>query len=501
MSKVCLVGAGPGDINLMTIKGKEMIERADCIIYDRLASRELLELARENCELIFAGKENHKHVMKQEDINILLEKKAREYELVVRLKGGDPYVFGRGGEEILFLKNKGIEVDLVPGVTSVTAVPAYAGIPVTHRGVSKGFQVITAHSKKDAPSDIDYSKLTDPDVTLVFLMGLAHVGEIAKNLILTGRSKDTKAAVISNGTTAKQAKCIGTLETIDEKVKLAALQSPSIIVVGNVVGLSEELDFLTEKKLSGEKIVVPYIERFHYSYGGKVHASFENRLVNMLRDNGAEVYARRVGRIIPIENELTKEELNSYNWLIFTGANGVCSFVYNLEKNGLDIRSIGRTKIAVIGKKTAEVLNDFSIKADHISNGHSAEVFAKELGCLLKKEDKVLYVSALSNGGCLEEILIDKCVFEKKIFYENKICEFEQVNSDYDYICFTSASAVNRYISEAGISDKARIISMGASVSNALAEGGYSNYRQTEETSYESIVSEIINVNSGRVKR
>ena len=493
MSKVCLVGAGPGDVNLLTIKGKEMLEQADCIIYDRLASSELLEYAKENCEMIFVGKENHKHVMKQEDINILLEKKAREHELVVRLKGGDPYVFGRGGEEMLYLKKRGIEVDLVPGVTSVVSVLSYAGIPITHRGVSKGFQVITAHSKKDAPSDIDYSKLMEPDVTLVFLMGLAHVGEIAKNLILAGRTKDTKVAVISNGTTPKQTKCIGTLETIDEKVKSAALQSPSIIVVGDVVGLSEELDFLADKRLFRKKIVVPYIERFHYSFGKKALVAHENRLVTMLREQGAFVYARKIGQIIPVENKLTRDELECFDWIIFTSANGVYSFVYNLEKNGLDIRSIGKTNIAVVGKKTAEILNEFSIKADYVSNGQSAESLAEELGRFIKKNDKVLYASAASDSGHLEKALADLCIFEKKIFYENKMCEFDPISDNYDFICFTSASTVNRYIKKHDILNEVQIISLGTSVSKALVANNYPNYHQTKESSYESMVETICN--------
>lgn len=492
MSKVCLVGAGPGDEQLLTIKGKELLEKADCVIYDRLASPELLQHTKSNCELIYVGKENHKHTMKQEDINNLLVNKAKEYDLVVRLKGGDPYVYGRGGEEMLFLRNKGIEVDLVPGVTSPVAVLAYAGIPITHRGVAKGFHVITAHSKKDEISDIDYSTLVNPDETLVFLMGLAHVGEIAKNLILAGRSKDTKVAVISNGTTAKQTKCIGTLETIDEKVRAVELESPAIIVVGDVVGLSNELDFLAEKQLFGKKIVVPYIEGFYYAYGKNIVTPHENRLVTLLRDNGAAIYSRKIGKIIPVDARLSQEELQSFNWLIFTSANGVYSFVYNLEKSGLDIRCLAGIRIATIGKKTAGVLNEFSVKADYISSGQSSVNLADELGQFLNRTDRVLYVGTVSNDDSLEEKLASVCSIEKRILYENQICEFDVVRDDYDYICFTSASTVNRYIKKSKISDKAQIISIGVSVSNALATNGYTNFIQALETSYESIVTSIL---------
>ena len=178
MGKVVLIGAGPGDVDLLTVKGKEYIKKADCIIYDRLASKDILDYSKPDCECIFVGKENHHHVLKQEEINRLLLKKANEYTLVVRLKGGDPYVFGRGGEETLFLKEHGVKTEVISGVTSVVSVLASAGIPITHRGVAKGFQVITAHSKKDEVADIDYSQLLDESVTLVFLMGHLPMGLI-----------------------------------------------------------------------------------------------------------------------------------------------------------------------------------------------------------------------------------------------------------------------------------------------------------------------------------
>ena len=211
MGKVALVGAGPGDEGLLTVRGLELIKKADCLIYDRLLNVRCLALTKENCEKIYVGKENHNHTMKQDDINELLYKKSKEYELVVRLKGGDPYVFGRGGEEALFLNTKGVEVEVVPGISSSVAAAALAGIPLTHRGLSKGFMVITAHNQKDAISEIDFSLLTDEDITLVFLMGLSHVGDIAKGLIDAGRRADTPAAVISCGTTTNQKKCVGTL--------------------------------------------------------------------------------------------------------------------------------------------------------------------------------------------------------------------------------------------------------------------------------------------------
>ena len=229
-------------------------------MYDRLSSPEFLSMAKAGCELISVGKENHKHVMKQDAINELLYEKSKYHELVVRLKGGDPYVFGRGGEEALYLVDRNVEVEVVPGVSSSVAALAAAGIPITHRGIAKGFQVITAHSRKDEEADIDYSLLTDETITCVFLMGLAHVKSIAAGLMKAGRRADTPAAVISNGTLAAQRKCIGTLADIGEKIEEAKLTSPAIIVVGDVVSLNDRLDFFEKRPLFGRKITVPYIE-------------------------------------------------------------------------------------------------------------------------------------------------------------------------------------------------------------------------------------------------
>ena len=258
--KVVLVGAGPGDTGLLTLKGEKYIKQADCLVYDRLSSPEFLSMAKAGCELIYVGKENHKHVMKQDAINELLYEKSKYHELVVRLKGGDPYVFGRGGEEALYLVDRNVEVEVVPGVSSSVAALAAAGIPITYRGIAKGFQVITAHSRKDEEADIDYSLLTDETITCVFLMGLAHVKSIAAGLMKAGRRADTPAAVISNGTLAAQRKCIGTLADIGEKIEEAKLTSPAIIVVGDVVSLNDRLDFFEKRPLFGRKITVPYIK-------------------------------------------------------------------------------------------------------------------------------------------------------------------------------------------------------------------------------------------------
>jgi len=239
MGKVYLTGAGPGDVELLTIKALKIIRKADVIIYDRLANRDILKEAKSGCEFIYVGKEDSHHTLPQEKINEILYKSALENEVVVRLKGGDPFVFGRGGEEGIYLKERGVEFEFIPGITSAIAVPEYAGIPVTHRGVSVSFRVVTGHESKDkGKSQIPWENFRSDD-TIVFLMGLHRLDFIAKKLISLGKPKDYPVAVISRGTTKDEKVVVGTLENIYEMAK--DLPTPALIVVGKVVLLREKL--------------------------------------------------------------------------------------------------------------------------------------------------------------------------------------------------------------------------------------------------------------------
>ena len=237
--KVHLLGAGPGDIDLMTVKSLRLIQEAEVIIYDRLANPDILDEAPKDCEFIDVGKTDGCHPVKQPEINEIIYQASLRYENVVRLKGGDPFVFGRGGEEALYLKQRGIAFDIIPGITSAISVPAYAGIPVTQRGVVSSFRVITGHEAKGKEnSQIDWDSFTT-DETLIFLMGLHNIGKITENLIKAGKSKDYPVAVISRGTTKDQKVVVGTLENIKAKAK--DLPTPALIVVGEVVNLRDEL--------------------------------------------------------------------------------------------------------------------------------------------------------------------------------------------------------------------------------------------------------------------
>lgn len=542
MGKVILAGAGPGDMGLLTLKAYKYIREADCLVYDRLMSPKLLELARTDCELIYVGKENHKHVVNQDGINEILFQKSKQHELVLRLKGGDPYVFGRGGEEALYLTERGVSVELVPGVSSSIAALADAGIPITHRGVAKGFQVITAHSRKDEEADIDYSLLTDETITCVFLMGLQHVESIAAGLMRAGRSEDTPIAVISNGTLPTQNKCVGTLKNIGAKMKEAHLKSPAIIVAGDVVNMSDELDFFEKRPLFGRKFIVPYIEdmggtepqncdvslmpvRFEAGvlpqdmirYGIQ---GYGNRIVSSLEDLGADVLSLKVGRIQPVVINDFERQICSADWLIFTSKNGVKSFFYNMKHAGMDVRKLADCKFAVVGKHTAEELEKHNIYPDFIPDTATGESLAREFCKKILQSDKASIVNQNLHKNadndvtvrvCLlasreastdvESILGNRCDFHKITAYENKALPilndiFEPImESDGREIeaVFTSASNVRRMygaLPEQLVISKA--YSIGEKTTSALKEQKAGQIIEAEECSYEAILKEII---------
>lgn len=499
--KVVLVGAGPGDTGLLTLKGEKYIKQADCLVYDRLSSPEFLSMAKAGCELIYVGKENHKHVMNQDAINELLYEKSKYHELVVRLKGGDPYVFGRGGEEALYLVDRNVEVEVVPGVSSSVAALAAAGIPITHRGIAKGFQVITAHSRRDEEADIDYSLLTDETITCVFLMGLAHVKSIATGLMKAGRRADTPAAVISNGTLAAQRKCIGTLADIGEKIEEAKLTSPAIIVVGDVVSLNDRLDFFEKRPLFGRKITVPYIKT--------------NELIAKLQQLGADVTPVKTGIIKPVIIPKFVDKVRSADWIVFTSKNGVRSFFYNLELAGADIRLIANARFAVVGKATEKELVKHHINADIIP----AEQTGKGLADAMKLCMPYVYGESdedtfdLSNGN-ISDKMCKVCIFSAKEASPDleaglkEICELEKIDAyvneqAYESIpesignmvseaVFTSASNVERFfhmLPENAYVETA--YSIGEKTTAVLEQHNVREIVQADDSSYEALVDKI----------
>ena len=317
--EVMLVGAGPGDPGLITVKGLVAIRAADAIVYDRLVSEELLKEAKAGCELVYAGKASGCHSIPQDEMNELLAELALRHARVVRLKGGDPFVLGRGGEEMAFLVAHGIKCREIPGVTSAVAAPASVGIPVTHRGVSSGFEVVTAHAKGDSPLQMDFSRFLDDNITYVFLMGLSRIGEIASSLTAVGKCPATPAAVVSSATTPSARTVVGTLADIAERVRVSALASPAVMVVGDVVRLSGAMGL----PLVGRRILVPVID------GGSTS------LATRLRELGADVDEVTVGRIVKIDGAFTEKDLDRFDRIVVTSKNGWL---------GLDERTLAAAK-------------------------------------------------------------------------------------------------------------------------------------------------------------
>ena len=360
---VYLVGAGPGDIGLLTVKGMRCLQKAEVVIYDFHLNAQILNYIDHNAEFIYAGKRGGHHTMTQDEINAAILEKAREGKIVCRLKGGDPFVFGRGGEEAQVLAKEGIAFEVVPGVSSSVAAPAYAGIPLTHRLYSSSFAVIPGYedtTKED--SSIDWAKLSTGVGTLVFLMAVKNIELLTEKLIENGRSPETPVAVIRWGTRPDQKTLVSTLKDIAKLVREKDIRPPAVTIVGDVVNLRKELNWYEKKPMFGHRVLVT---REHS--GG-----FE-----LLEELGAEVIQFPTIEIVPPENwgELDRaiDTIESYDWLIFTSSNGVKYFFSRLFEKGRDIRELKGMKICAIGEKTAASIAKFGIRVDLLPENFNAE--------------------------------------------------------------------------------------------------------------------------------
>ena len=371
---IYLVGSGPGDPGLFTVKGAECIRRADVVVYDRLAPEALLTYARPEAELVYVGKKPKDPSMSQEEINTLLVKLGRAGKSVVRLKGGDPYVFGRGGEEAHALARAGLPFEVVPGITSGIAAPAYAGIPVTHRGVSTSVAFITGHEDPTkGASDVDWGRLANGAETLVLYMGVGRLAEISSELIFGGRSPQTPVACIRWGTRPEQETVTGTLADIAERVEGAGLKPPAITVVGEVATLRDEgLDWFERKPLFGRRVVVTR---------ARAQAGELSRRLEAL---GAEVFEFPTIEIKPPKDfgpvDGAIRNLDSFDWIVFTSANGVEYFLKRLRHHDLDLRAVPRrAKVAAIGPATALKVEEAGLRVDVTPEEYKAESLIEAL--------------------------------------------------------------------------------------------------------------------------
>ncbi|MBH8606806.1 uroporphyrinogen-III C-methyltransferase [Thermoactinomyces sp. CICC 10521] len=392
---VYLVGAGPGDPGLITVKGLEAIKKADCIVYDRLASPLLLKHAKPKAELIYCGKLPDRHTLTQEEINDLLVAKAKEGKVVTRLKGGDPFIFGRGGEEAERLVEEGIPFEVVPGITSAIAVPAYAGIPVTHRDFNSSFAIVTGHERPEkTESSIRWNHLATAVETLIFLMGVGNLPFIVEQLIKYGRSKETPVALIRWGTRVEQETLTGTLEDIVQKVEEARFRSPAIIVVGEVVKLREKLSWFEKKPLFGKRVLVTR---------ARSQSSVLTEKIQALGGEAVEFPVIRITR--PERQDLLDaalHQLERFDWVIFTSANGVKHFFKRLIELNLDIRRMAKARIAAIGPKTAEVLIEKGLRVEVLPEEYKAEALVEALKPMIKQGEEIL----LPRADIAREVLV-----------------------------------------------------------------------------------------------
>ncbi|MEO8457506.1 MAG: uroporphyrinogen-III C-methyltransferase [Chloroflexota bacterium] len=451
--KVYLVGAGPGDPGLITVAGLERISEADVIVYDRLVSPRLIEQARADAEMIYVGKGPETESASQEWINETLVAKAREGRNIVRLKGGDPFVFGRGGEEAEALRAAGIEFEVVPGITSAIAVPAYAGIPVTHRGVASSFAVITGHEDPTKPETaIDWAHLATATDTLIFLMGVRNLPEIVARLTENGRSAETPVAVIQWGTTTEQRTVTGTLADVAVRVEEAGLRAPAITVVGEVVRLREALSWFEDRPLFGKRVLITRTRRQASS------------LARLLAEAGAVPVELPSIEIEPIEDreavEAAIETLRSseYAWVAFTSANAVELFFEHLAERGLDSRAFASAKIAAIGPATARALGERGLRADVVPAEYVAEAVVEAMRGLVASGDRVLLPRAESAraelviglealGSTVDEVPIYRAAVPSEASPE-VLAELRE--GRIDIVTFTSSSTVRNLVAMLG---------------------------------------------------
>jgi uroporphyrinogen III methyltransferase/synthase len=362
---VYLVGAGPGDPGLLTRRGAEVLARAEVVVYDHLASPRLLDLAPRGALRISAGKRLNHATMSQDEINRVLVEHARLGRRVVRLKGGDPFVFGRGGEEAEYLRAHGVAFQVIPGVTAGLGATSYAGIPVTHREGASAVAFVTGHDDPTRPGRLDWSSLARFPGTLVVYMGVTRLGSICRTLILEGKSPDTPAAIVQSGTLPSQKTVVGTLASLPELASLAGISPPALLVVGDVVARRSGLAWFEDLPLFGKRVVIT-----RPSEEGE-------RSVEALEALGAEALLAPMVRILPPESFEPLDDaigrLDSFDWLVFSSGNGVRHFLDRIDALGLDLRALGRVKIAAIGSATAEALAGYRLKADLVPGSHRSE--------------------------------------------------------------------------------------------------------------------------------
>lgn len=501
---VYLIGAGPGDPKLITVRGLEAIRKADAVVYDRLANPRLLKHMKPGAEKIYVGKRPDRHTLQQEEINQLLVDLALQGKTVARLKGGDPSVFGRVGEEAEFLAEHGVPFEIVPGITSAIAVPAYAGIPVTHRDFTSSLAIITGHEDPaKAESSHDWSKLATATGTSIFLMGVANLPYIRDQLVAHGRSLDTPVALIRWGTRVEQRTLTGTLATIVEQVREANFQSPAIIIVGEVVTLREKLAWYERKPLFGKRVLVTRAR------------SQASELADLIDELGGEPVEFPVIRLREPESaaalarlDAALRRLGDYDWVLFTSPNGVEFFFRRLQKLGIDIRTMAKARIAAVGPKTAEALAQRGLVSEKLPAKFQGEGLLDSLLPELKPGQKALLPRADIAREFLPRKLAELGIGVTEVDVYENVLEADDAdevigllqNGDIHIVTFTSSSTVTNLLEALkrhGVTEPAELLSrceiacIGPLTAETARRAGLPVSRLAEEATVPSLVQAL----------
>ncbi len=495
---VSLVGAGPGDPKLLTLRGREVLGSADVVFYDALIGEELLEWARPDAEKIFVGKRAGAHALTQDEINALLIAKAQEGKSICRLKGGDPFVFGRGGEEALACVEHGIPFEIVPGVSSAIAAPAYAGIPVTHREVATSFAVVTGHTKNDdaPPENLPHAE------TLVFLMGVRALPKIVASLLSQGRDKETPVALVRWGTTAQQQVVTGTLETIEAEVVKAGLKPPALIVVGNVVRLRDQLSWFDNKAfkpLLGQSIVVTRARE----QASTLVAGLESLGAQVIQCPAIKIEALEEADYMQLDEAL--EKLAQFDWVVMTSTNGVQHFWNRLRLLNKDARALAHNKILAIGPATQQALEERGLFADYIPESSISESVAE--GLVEQGAKNVLVVRATQGRDVIQKVLeasgaqvtLAPCYRNVPDLSKVETVQKKLAANEVNWITFTSSSTVTNFIEAIGAEALAqsrsayRIACIGPITAQTARDNGLEPDVVAEAADIDSLIESLIN--------
>ncbi|HVR42933.1 MAG TPA: uroporphyrinogen-III C-methyltransferase [Thermoanaerobaculia bacterium] len=494
--KVYLVGAGPGDPSLLTLRAAELLRAADLVVLDALVSSEIVTQIGSHARIIDAGKRSNRHAMTQEEINALLVEEGGKRKVVVRLKGGDPFVFGRGGEEAEALQRAGVPFEVVPGITSAIAAPAYAGIPVTHRQHASSVTFITAH-ESDGSTGIPWEGLARLNGTLVFLMGLGNLESIAERLVEHGMSSETAAAVISRGTTRLQRTVRGTLGTIVELARKAELEAPALIVVGGVVSLQQTIGWFESRPLFGRSFVVTR---------ARAQAS---GLVRLLEGHGASVVQFPMIEISKPESwdslDAAIERLTGYDWIVFSSANGVDAFFERLQHHGRDLRALTGTKIAAVGDATAASLHVRGIIPDLVPETFQSAALLPHFPAELAGMRIAVVRAASGREELITELRRRGAEVDLAVAYQTRPARGlrDQLGSmlgsgKIDAITFTSSSTVENFFEQLSEEERRNVIenvqlaSIGPVTSQTLRSHGAEPSIEAPEATIPSLAEAIV---------